>query len=398
MSKAKYLREKTMKKTSICVVVPVYKGQKYVDGIIKQIEISAEEINDRAEVELLFVNDAPDEQLTISYKPSNIKVTILYSDKNRGIHGARVFGLSQANSEYVLFLDQDDEINVHYFYEQLKYIKNYDAVVCGALHEGRPRYDIRRPISKVIEKQCMITEGNMIVSPGQVLVRRRAIPVIWEENILKNNGADDWFLWIAMMAQGKQFTINNQNLFCHNIQYQNTSFESEKMEKSEWEIYEILNQAKLLKQDELEKFEALLHRLRKEHIIEAEKCKSLFFVVNDWMKIHEKKKTVAQYLLNKGINTIDIYGFGHLGRHLLNELKNSDITVRYIMDENAEYLLSCEPVILPRNMEETPEIAVITLLCDDKLTLQLNEKLGEPVVCLKDIIYELSRDGENIWE
>ena len=104
-----------------------------------------------------------------------------------------------------------------------------------------------------------------------------------------------------------------------------------------------------------------------------------------------KRKTVAQYLLDKGINTIDIYGFGHLGQHLLNEFKNSDITVRYIMDENAEYFISSEPVILPRNMRETPEIAVITLLCDDKLTLQLNEKLGEPVVCLKDIIYELRR-------
>ena len=90
-------------------------GKKYVNGIIKQIDKSAEEINDRAEVELLFVNDAPEDQLTISCEPFNIKVTILYSDKNRGIHGARVFGLSQANSEYVLFLDQDDEINVHFF-------------------------------------------------------------------------------------------------------------------------------------------------------------------------------------------------------------------------------------------------------------------------------------------
>ena len=198
---------------SISVIVPVYYGEKYIDGIIRQVETSKKYLKIDNYVEVLFVNDAPDAPLTKIKEAKSIHPTFINTDRNVGIHAARLKGLMRACGEYVLFLDQDDIIRPEYFCSQLQTIGKGDAVVCQAIHGNKKLYSGNGIFEKRITKKYILGKGNPIISPGQVLLKRNAIPDLWVDNILKHNGADDLFLWICMISENCTFSLNYNILY-----------------------------------------------------------------------------------------------------------------------------------------------------------------------------------------
>ena len=92
-------------KPKISIIVPVFHGRKYIDSMIAQMEVCATACRGRCTLELLFVNDDPDEAIG-SLTSEKIKIRVMETNVNRGIHGARVYGLEQCTGDYVLFLDQ----------------------------------------------------------------------------------------------------------------------------------------------------------------------------------------------------------------------------------------------------------------------------------------------------
>ena len=46
----------------------------------------------------------------------------------------------------------------------------------------------------------------------------------------------------------------------------------------------------------------------------------------------KKQKDIGSVLQNRKIHSVAIQGMGRLGSHLLQELKESDITVKYVID------------------------------------------------------------------
>lgn len=67
-------------------------------------------------------------------------------------------------------------------------------------------------------------------------------------------------------------------------------------------------------------------------------------LMDKWLTLKEKGVSMSNYLLSKGIKTVAIYGYGYLGRHLYNELKDSCISVKYIIDKNDFRLRGSCPV------------------------------------------------------
>ena len=185
----------------VSVIVPIYHGIKYIEQMIKQIERAAEETG--GEVELLFVNDDPKEPIPDSLFSDKIVIRIYNSECNRGIHGARVKGFSLSAGTYIVFLDQDDKIAPSYLKSQMDKLGDADAVVCQMADDNKVFYNENRRLKDCICKETMTQTGNFIVSPGQVLLKREAVPFFWTSNLLSYNGADDWFLWICMMCDVK---------------------------------------------------------------------------------------------------------------------------------------------------------------------------------------------------
>lgn len=348
-----------MEKTLISVIVPLYCGEKYIFKIILQVEEAKKAVGNLADIELIFINDYPEEKISADLVGHGIEIKLFNLTENKGIHGARVEGLGRSGGRYVLFLDQDDKISPKYFLSQLCKIGKNDAVVCKLIHENRQFYDTRMPFESVINKDYMISVRNSIISPGQVLIRKNVISEVWKNATLSNNGADDWLLWICMMAEGRQFALNTDILFEHVVEGNNVSINANYMINSEKEVYDIISKSGLLSEDELNRWSITIKNVVEERIKILCKFQKMFYIYNEWMKLQEQDIYISSYLKQLGYKDVAIYGDSYIGKRLYHDLKKGGMNIPFFIDMNAKYLSEDIPIYMPD--EDIPKVDIIII-------------------------------------
>ncbi len=369
-------------KEKVSVIVPLYRGEKYIPDILCQMEQCAY-ASTEIEIELVLSNDDPEHAVADTIKSDRIDITIINTAENQGIQGARIKGFLKSKGTYIVFLDQDDKIKPEYFVSQLRALNSADAVVCNALSDGRLKYNTDRPLSKTISRESMVNEGNMILSPGQVLMRREAVSENWLENTMRHNGADDWLLWLCMHSEGRQFVINPEVLFIREVHYQNASLSGQKMAASEREAVEIIEKEHLLCADERKKLRELLVQLQEKRIRDNEKWKKMFLIQNDWFCLCVRGMSVAYFLRSRGIKKIAVYGYGYLGKALLENLEHDHMMVSYVIDKNAEFLgLDIRCCTLEDKLEAVDAVLVTLVSGEKKLEQSIKNKLIDMVFWL----------------
>lgn len=235
---------------SISVITPLYHGQQYVERLMELVAHNVSCLQEHGmdcSVEFILVNDSPDSEVLLPEPRQNFTCTLINHEKNQGIHGARVTGLRHAGGEFILFLDQDDEIADDFLYQQLSKIHSADMIVANALMEQPDGsrtllYPNAYSYRKITNLQAYTKSHNQIVSPGQCLIRRDAIPREWLSFITGRNGSDDLFLWILMLSKECCIVINDQPLYTHRYTGANLSADEDKMDDSSLEILEYLAQ------------------------------------------------------------------------------------------------------------------------------------------------------------
>lgn len=230
----------------VSVIVPIYKGQKYIQHLIEIITSNSNHLINK-HIELIFVNDYPEEEITLPIiNEEVIDIRIITNNKNEGIQKARINGIKAAKGDYLLMLDQDDEISEYFLYKQMELIREYDAIVSNGLSEeengkGRQLWSSLKAMQNVNNLNAYFYYGNVIASPGVCLIKKNAIPSEWLTNTISVNGADDWLLWVLFLLNGKTFAINNEVLYTHKLNDNNTSNNEEKMIISSIEACKLLN-------------------------------------------------------------------------------------------------------------------------------------------------------------
>ena len=362
----------------ISVIVPLYYGEKYIKDIMEQIDENAKILVNH-EVELIFYNDSPQQKIEIEQQKNFLyEIKLIQSDYNRGIHGARVQALRHAIGEYVLFLDQDDRISEKYLYEQISCIGDADAVVCRAIHNKRNFYTRSFEFEKVITKDFMLEQRCPIISPGQVLIKKTAIPQMWKDHILKTSGADDYFLWLLMMAFNKKFVLNEKVLFEHVINGVNASYDTNKMMDSELEMLEIVQSSKVFNEADTEKLGLLSVSLRKSHVKELDNYRRMYCFWKEWCK---ESKNNNIFLNTYRQKSIAIYGAGEFGRSLKNALDEEGVYVSFFIDQNAEFINETIPVY---TLDAMPNgvAAIITTIKSNELKKKI-QHIGQ--CCVYDV-------------
>lgn len=378
---------------TISIIVPVYHGRKYIDGMIAQLEKCALAGTDGYALELLFVSDNPGEP--IDARPSSaIAVHVIKTDRNRGIHGARIRGLEYCSGDYVLFLDQDDRIVPDYFVSQLAHLDDGDAVVCKLLHEGRQFYDTRMPFEDVITREYILSARNPIISPGQVLLRKEKIPELWKTVRLKNNGADDWLLWLCMLAEDDTFSLNPNILFEHVVEGGNESVNAAHMIASEQEIYGVLESADVFPADDMEKLRQAVRAAAEGHIKLLSKFQKMFFIYDQWLRLQERKKYLHDYLKRRGVYRVAIYGDSYIGRRLYYSLRENGVEVCCFIDRNAAYLEEEIPVYPPRPELPAVDCIIISLVEAVEAIREELMRLSEAeIYSIAELLAEMKNDG-----
>lgn len=382
-----------MDRIQVSVIVPVYHGQQYLSGLISQMEACQTALRGSGYfIELLIINDAPDEVIG-QQKSETIAVYTYNTEKNRGIHGARVYGLSQCHGEYILFLDQDDCIRADYFVSQLRAIGEYDAVVCRLINERKNCYNYDFNFEKVISRDYMLTVGTAILSPGQVLIRRKAIPEVWKTEIMNSNGADDYLLWLCMLKKENAFALNNEVLFEHVVNHQNASGDSVTMAASEKEMVEILKRNHVYESEDLRRLEEeMLQNTMNIRLRMLDRYHKMFYLMDKWMELKQRGIELAEYLAKKNLLHVAVYGMSLLARRIIAELDSSIVEVLYVIDRNSDFLeekiKTCSP---DQNLEDVNLVIVALVEGERQIKKELNEKLTFPVCLFSDLLVEMEK-------
>lgn len=372
--------------------MPIYYGEKYIPDIISQIEECLAYLEGEYYIELLLVNDAPEAPLSQKWTSELVRVISINSNNKSGIHGARVKGLMHCQGEYVLFLDQDDKISPIYFCSQLQVIGNSDAVICKALNGEKEVYLDETIFKNLTEKEFVLRLWNQIVSPGQVLIRKHAIPNTWIQNIIKCNGADDWFLWICMMSAGCRFALNNNILYKHVLQGENASNNIINMLKSEQELLCIIQEKELLSKRD---YQGLMEGFFKQNLgrtnvlyFRMSNAERRLDALNNWIRLKGENIRYVDYLLQHKVKEVAIYGCGVLGEEIYIELKES-IQVKCFIDRNAKNISKDIPVYTIQDAWPKVDAIIITLTGrTEKVKHEIQDRGYTNIFVLNDWIKE----------
>lgn len=355
-----------LKAKKVSIIVPIYKGNHYIPNLFFMLEKNWEMANkvEPVSIELVLVNDFPKEKLrVIGRNQQKISLRILANPENKGIHFSRVHGFLHSCGDYILFLDQDDEISPVYVREQLKAIGDNDAIICNAKDRGHLLYENEAALKAVSDLNEYKKGKNQVISPGQVLLKRKSVPAEWLENIMWHNGADDYLLWMLMLQKGCKLKVQNRALYWHVMEDGNLSNDFFGMSDSVSEMTEILVNLSYLTDEERV-------TINRRHVVPASDelvplkmyRRELEYnrVLELWMAIRDRGISVKTFLLKKQIKNIAIYGGGILGKHLYYELLGSGIQMKCFLDQNKEAGIYGEKTIVPGEPTGTVDAIIVT--------------------------------------
>ena len=122
----------------------------------------------------------------------------------------------------------------------------------------------------------------------------------------------------------------------------------------------------------------------------SDKHLALFLMMNQWVKVKQEGKNLAEYFKENGYKMIAIYGMSYAGERLCEELKGSTIDIKYAIDKNASSLYSDVEILTPEDaLEEVDAIVVTPIFFMDEIEDMLSQKVDCPIVSLEDILYEI---------
>lgn len=122
----------------------------------------------------------------------------------------------------------------------------------------------------------------------------------------------------------------------------------------------------------------------------SDKHLALFLMMNQWVKVKQDGKNLSEYFEKNGYKKIAIYGMGHAGKTLLEELNNTDIEVAYAIDKKAEGIYADIDVFsVEEKLNKVDAVVVTAITFFDEIEEKLSQKMDCPIISLEDILYEV---------
>ena len=89
-------------------------------------------------------------------------------------------------------------------------------------------------------------------------------------------------------------------------------------------------------------------------------------VMCEWITLYQKGISLKEYLNEIHVSTVAIYGFGKIGRMIVQELRDSNITVKYVIDKNADKFKVDVPIITYEDIKEQVDLVIVTVVGADE--------------------------------
>lgn len=116
------------------------------------------------------------------------------------------------------------------------------------------------------------------------------------------------------------------------------------------------------------------------------KIASYYHLLNKWLKFKQRGHSIEDYFHKNSIYSIAIYGYKELGERLYDDLKETDIEVKYIIDKNVGRVHAEVDVYGPD--EKLPKVDAIVITATyyyDEIEDELYEMVDCPIISLEDL-------------
>ena len=133
----------------ISVIVPCYKGEKYISGCLENL-LSQSYKN----LEIIVVIDGNCDRSAEIASQYPVKMIVL--DENRGLSVARNIGIRESTGDYIHFMDVDDAISRDFYINMAAAVRNTGAdVACSGIINEKKAY------------KCQIFNKEKVVSSAR---------------------------------------------------------------------------------------------------------------------------------------------------------------------------------------------------------------------------------------
>lgn len=106
-----------------------------------------------------------------------------------------------------------------------------------------------------------------------------------------------------------------------------------------------------------------------------------------WLRIKEEGKHLNSYFREKGYRNIAIYGIGMTGKHLLADLKETEIQVVYGIDRQGKQLNYPFPIYTIEEQIPEADVVVVTVTYEfDSIYQELKTRFGGYIASLEEIV------------
>lgn len=126
------------------------------------------------------------------------------------------------------------------------------------------------------------------------------------------------------------------------------------------------------------------------NISDTEKFRAYYNMLNQWLYLKGKGRTLETYFIENGYKSIAIYGMGEMGTRLYEELKGSCVEIEYAVDKAAvSEDLEISVVDAQEELDDADAIVVTPIFAFDEIEQELCKKVSCPIISLEEIVYEL---------
>lgn len=146
--------------------------------------------------------------------------------------------------------------------------------------------------------------------------------------------------------------------------------------------------------NDLEKYQNMdsrksMERERKRLEEKAYRYETYWRVLDRWLYLKESGRNMADYLEEKGIHSVAIYGVGMLGEHLLKELQEGNVKVCYGIDAKKDKIKAEIPIYsIYEELPETDAVIVTVPYAFEEIKERLEKKTSYLILSLESLIMD----------
>jgi len=118
------------------------------------------------------------------------------------------------------------------------------------------------------------------------------------------------------------------------------------------------------------------------------KFEAFYRLLVTWVEMKQEGKSLAEYFEFNNIKTIAIYGMKELGERLVRELEDSEIEIKYVIDQNIDNINTILKKVKPDDeLEQVDAIVVTAIYYYQDIEEKMSSKVECEIISLEDVVY-----------